>query len=85
MNDILEGYNRKLKREAKIARKIAFACVLPHNAKLTEKKFNSDFWPIDEVEPDNDTELKERIKKMQEGVKKFNIKQSENRRKKQKK
>ena len=92
MNDILEGYYRKLKREsdilifqAKIARKAAFVSVLPHVKNLTEKRFNSEVWQIDEVVPDEDEELRERVKRMQEGVKKFNIKMSEARRKKQKK
>ena len=94
MNDILEGYYRKLKREndilifqAKIARKAAFinAYGSQHFKGLTENKFNTQIWPIDEVVPDEDEELKERVKRMQEGVKKFNIKMSEARRKKQKK
>lgn len=90
MNDIIEGYYKKLKREsdivifqAKTTRKAAYISLLPHIKanSLSEARFNSDLWPIDEEKKDAEY-AKERILKVQEGVKKFNLKLSEARRKK---
>lgn len=94
MNDIIEGYNEKLKREsdivifqAKMARKAAYISLLPHIKpnSLSETRFNSDMWPIDEEKKDDAEYGKERILKVQESIKKYNLKLSEARRKKVKK
>lgn len=91
MNDIIEGYYKKLKREsdivifqAKVARKAAYISILPQIKanSLSEARFNSDIWPIDEEKKEDAEYAKERILKVQEGVKKFNLKLSEARRKK---
>lgn len=89
MNDILDGYYRKLKREderlifqVKAMRKAAFISVMPHVKKLTEKKFNNEIWPIDEA-PEKEIDH-DRVKRMGEGIRKYNLKLSEARRKKQK-
>lgn len=89
MNDILEGYNQKLKREderlifqIKAMRKAAYLSIVPHVKKLTEKKFNNELWPIDEKPEKEFSE--DRIAAMQENVRKYNLKLSEARRKKQK-
>lgn len=93
MNDIIEGYYKKLKREgdivifqAKMTRKAAYINILPHIKpnSLNETRFNNDLWPIDEEKKDAEYG-KERIVKFQEAVKKYNLKLSEARRKKAKK
>lgn len=80
--DIIDGYNRKLVREAKLQRKLAFISILPHTKNLTEKKFNNDIWPIDELTDDKYSA--DRIKGIQEKVRHYQKKLGEERRNKKK-
>ena len=68
INDIVEGYNEKMKREnekllfhAKVARKAAYISILPHIKNLSEDIFNSNVWPIDEKKALDEEESEEII------------------------